>query len=92
MNNRYRDPIIIFGAVICFIEFMALGMEPAQKYIILVGVMHLMASFVLLITMVLYITMWRMGWVLFLRVIFAVFIVFMMISSLRFGINLLFSA
>lgn len=87
---RYRDWIITFGAIICFVEFMTMGSSPAPEYAQLVGILHLVASLFLLTALLFYVSMWRIGWVLFLRVIFAGFIVFMMVTSFQLGINLLF--
>ena len=79
----------MFGAVVCLVEFMTIGNSPAPAYRQAVGFLHITGAMVLLVTLFLYVSMWRMGWILLLRVIFAGFIVFMMISSLRFGITLL---
>lgn len=87
--GKYRDWIITLGAVICFAEFWSVGYTPNESYIQLVGALHIAAALVLLITLVLYVSMWRVGWVLFLRVIFAGFIIFMLITSFKEGINLL---
>ena len=87
--GKYRDWIIILGAVVCLVEFMTMEIQPVAEYRQAVGILHLTGSIVLLITLILYVSMWRMGWILLLRVIFAGFILFMMISSFRFGITLL---
>ncbi|HEY5692563.1 MAG TPA: hypothetical protein VIS49_13995 [Cyclobacteriaceae bacterium] len=87
---KYRDWIITLGAIICFIEFMSMGSSPIPEYAQLVGILHLAASLFLLAALILYVSMWRIGWVLFLRVIFAGFIAFMMVTSCQLGIDLLF--
>lgn len=87
---KYRDWVITIGAIVCFVEFLMIGTKPAPEYEQLVGVLHLVASVVLLVTLFLYVSMWRIGWVLFLRVIFAGFIVFMMVLSFKLGVNLIF--
>ena len=88
---KYRDWVITFGAIVCFIEFLMMGSEPSSKYAQLVGTLHIVAAIVLIVTLILYVSMWRLGWVLFLRVIFAGFIVFMIVNSFQLGINLLFN-
>jgi hypothetical protein len=88
--TKYKDWIITIGAIVCFVEFMSMGSSPAPAYTRLVGILHLSASLFLLVVLLFYVSMWRIGWVLFLRVIFAGFIVFMMVMSFQLGINLLF--
>ncbi len=89
MLIKYRDYFIIFGAVICFIEFLAIDIHPGVEYSSLIGALHIVASVVLLITLILYVTMWKIGWILFLRIIFAGFIVLMMVQSFKAGYNIL---
>jgi hypothetical protein len=85
---RYRDPIIIFGAVICLVEFLAMdyrsSLNSATK-----GILHLMAGIVLLATLILYVSTFRMGWNLFLRIIFAGFVLVMLIYTFRLAFDLL---
>ena len=89
MLIKYRDYFIIFGAVVCFVEFLTIDTQPDAEYTSLVGALHIMASVVLLITFILYVSMWRLGWILLLRIIFAGFIVLMMVQSFNAGLILL---
>lgn len=87
--NKYRNLIITIGAVVCFIEFLSIGKIPSPEASQTIGVLHLIASGYLLITLVLYITTWRMAWILVLRVVFAGFILLMMGYSFKTGFHLI---
>lgn len=86
---RYRDVFLIIGAVVCFIEFLLIDSTPSPEYAKTVGVLHLIASVILLITLVFYISAWKWGWVLVLRVIFGAFIGLMIYQSARVGLALI---
>lgn len=89
MLLKYRNLIITLGAVVCFIEFLWIDKIPSPESVRTVGVLHLMASAYLLLTLVLYVSTWRMAWILLLRVLFAGFIVLMMVNALMVGLELL---
>lgn len=89
MILKYRNLLITLGAVVCFIEFLSIGKTPAPESAQTMGILHLMASAYLLFTLVLYITTWRMAWILLLRALFALFIVLMMGNALIVGLELL---
>ncbi|MFZ1807834.1 MAG: hypothetical protein WAU36_11450 [Cyclobacteriaceae bacterium] len=86
---QFRNLIITLGALVCFVEFLAIDKVPAPESAYAVGILHLAASAFLLLTLVLYITTWRLAWILVLRVLFAGFIVLMMGSSFMTGWQLL---
>lgn len=86
--QRYRDPIIIFGALICLIEFMSRDGQPTV-HSFTEGILHGLAALVLLITLILYVSMFRKGWSLFLRIIFAGFILVMFIYTFRLSMSIL---
>ncbi|GAB1446137.1 hypothetical protein MASR2M41_18880 [Flammeovirgaceae bacterium] len=75
--------------MICFIEFLSIGKTPSPESAQTIGILHLMASAYLLLALVLYITTWRMAWILVLRVLFACFIVLMMGNAFIVGLELL---
>jgi len=81
--------ILIIGAVVCFIEFLAIDTAPPQGYERIFGTLHLMASFLLLLTLILYISTWRRNWMLLLRVLFGGFLGLMIYQSAHIGMMLL---
>lgn len=89
MLLKYRNLIITLGAVVCFIEFLSIDKIPSPESARTIGILHLIASAYLLLTLVLYVTTWRMAWVLLLRVIFAGFIVLMMGYAFKQGFEIL---
>jgi len=89
MILKYRNLLITLGAVVCFIEFLSIGKTPPPESAQTMGILHLMTSAYLLFTLVLYITTWRMAWILLLRALFALFIVLMMGNALIVGLELL---
>jgi len=77
------------GAVICFIEFLTIDQMPSPENAQLTGILHVMASVFLLLTLILYLSTWKWAWILILRVIFAGFIVLMMGYAFRRGMEML---
>ncbi|MEQ9414836.1 MAG: hypothetical protein RIF39_13450, partial [Cyclobacteriaceae bacterium] len=73
MLLKYRNLIITLGAVVCFVEFLSIDKIPPPEYARTIGILHLMASTYLLLTLVLYASTWRMAWILLLRALFAGF-------------------
>ncbi len=86
---RYRDVFLIVGAIVCFIEFLVIDSTPSPEYAKTTGVLHVTASLVLLITLIFYISAWKWGWVLVLRIIFGAFIGLMIYQSALVGVRLL---
>lgn len=86
---KYRNPIITGGAIVCLIEFLTVDKVPTSQSSLIVGILHIVASVFLLLTLILYITTWRLAWILVLRVLFAGFIVLMMGVAFMAGWDLL---
>jgi predicted acyltransferase len=86
---KFRNLIITLGAVVCFVEFLAIDKVPSPERAHTVGVLHLIAAAYLLLTLILYITTWRLAWILVLRVLFAGFIVLMMGTAFMTGWDLI---
>jgi len=89
MILKYRNLIITLGAVVCFVEFLAIDKVPSSASAQTVGILHLAASVYLLLVLILYVTTWRMAWILVLRVLFAGFIVLMMSTAFMTGWKLI---
>jgi len=85
---RYRDPFIIFGALVCLLEFMSMDGKPSVPSVG-EGILHGMAALVLMISLILYVSTFRRGWSLFLRIIFAGFILVMLIYTFRLSARML---
>ncbi|HOO09454.1 MAG TPA: hypothetical protein PKW06_05915 [Cyclobacteriaceae bacterium] len=84
---KYRNLLITLGALVCFVEFLSIGRVPSPGLERTVGVLHLVASAYLMLALVLYITTWRMAWVLLLRVLFAGFILLMIGYAIKQGLQ-----
>ncbi len=77
------------GTLGCFVEFLSIDVTPSPDYAQTVGILHLVASAYLLLTLVLYVSTWKMAWILLLRALFAGFITLMMINALMKGLEVL---
>ncbi|HNP95686.1 MAG TPA: hypothetical protein PKJ63_08655 [Cyclobacteriaceae bacterium] len=86
---RYRDVLISIAAVVCLVEFMAIGQDVSPENAMLIAILHFCASGYLSFALILYVMQWRWGWILAMRVIFAAFIVLMIYLSFREGQSLL---
>ncbi|MEP2669486.1 MAG: hypothetical protein ABJH04_10850 [Cyclobacteriaceae bacterium] len=86
---KFRNLIITLGAVVCFVEFLTIDKVPSPESAHTVGILHLIAAAYLLLTLILYITTWRLAWILVLRVLFAGFIVLMMGTAFMTGWGLI---
>lgn len=86
---RYRDILISLAAVVCLIEFIAIGQDVAPENSLTVAILHFCASGYLTIALILYVMQWRWSWILAMRVIFAAFIALMIYLSFKEGQSLL---
>ncbi|MEZ4972429.1 MAG: hypothetical protein R2820_03930 [Cyclobacteriaceae bacterium] len=86
---RYSNWIISLAAIVCLIEFIAIGQDVPPENAMIVAILHFCAAGYLTLALILYVIQWRWGWILAMRVIFAAFIVMMIYLSFREGQSLL---
>ncbi len=87
MSQKARDIVIMVGAVIGFIEFMVIDTDlDGQGQV--AGMLHALAAVVMLVSLLLYVSTWKVAWITLLRAIFAGFLTFMMVVSFQRALEL----